>query len=342
MAGDFIYLFAGAHGYFDHMVTVDYVDNSGRAYAVTNLNTKNGYVIREVMLYDPQHPGEGQLYDWTDDKNRELGLTGFGGMWIWRLNQQARELDADTQDLEDQIYSVQKDAGGKWYINVQELGEDPLFSECSDFIIHPASTIKIADAILFFTALEKIEIDDLSTFLETYGTDGRTFKQLLHAMLVNSEEAATTSIEEWTEGIINANQTLHDMGFPNTYLSPRQSTTHEMSKMFFSLYEGKLVNPEATKLILDYLAETTINDNIMLGVIRPEMSKGDVLYNKGGEIASGSVVAEDLGLILHGEHPYVIAIYAYGNEEENSGTFESLQEGLEEISRLTWRMIKNE
>ena len=342
MAGDFIYLFAGKHGNYDHMITVDYVDNAGRAYAVTNLNTSKGYVIREVMLYDPQHPGEGQFFEWTDNDNRELGLTGFGGMWIWRLSKPPNELSSASKSLEEKIYSIQMAAGGKWFIYVQELGADPLFSERSDFIIHPASTIKIADSILFFKALEKIGTEDFSTFLDAYGTDGRSFRQLLHAMLVESEEAATLSLENWTDEIINANQTLHDLGFPKTCISPRQSTAHEMVKMLIGLYEGKLVSPEATRLILDYLAEITINDNIMLGVIRPEMSAGDVLYDKRGEIASGLVVVGDLGLLLHRGHAYAIAIYAFRNEKESSGTYESLQEGVEDISRSIWQIVKNE
>ena len=29
-------------------------------------------------------PGEGIFYDWTDPANHQLGLTGFGGMEVWR------------------------------------------------------------------------------------------------------------------------------------------------------------------------------------------------------------------------------------------------------------------
>lgn len=82
--GDFLYLFAGDSGSFEHMLVVSRVDDAGRAYAVTNLNTADGVVVQEVMLYDPAHPGVGQFYEWTDWENRTLGRTGYGGFWLWR------------------------------------------------------------------------------------------------------------------------------------------------------------------------------------------------------------------------------------------------------------------
>lgn len=82
--GDFLYLFAGDSGSFEHMLVVSRVDDAGRAYAVTNVNTESGVIVAEVMLYDPAHAGSGQFYEWTDWKNRYIGRTGYGGFWLWR------------------------------------------------------------------------------------------------------------------------------------------------------------------------------------------------------------------------------------------------------------------
>jgi hypothetical protein len=42
-------------------------------------------VIRELMLYNPNHPGEGQFYDWMNREiNGWLGMTGDGGFDLWR------------------------------------------------------------------------------------------------------------------------------------------------------------------------------------------------------------------------------------------------------------------
>jgi hypothetical protein len=85
LPGDFIYLYAGINGTFEHIITVSRVDEAGRAYTVSNLATEDGFVIRELMLYDPNHPGEGQFYDWMDrEMNGWLGMTGDGGFDLWR------------------------------------------------------------------------------------------------------------------------------------------------------------------------------------------------------------------------------------------------------------------
>jgi hypothetical protein len=83
--GDFVYVYAGKDGSFEHMLTITRMDELGRAYTVTNLHTDSyNFAIREVALYDPTLPGIGQFYDWTNKKNYQLGITGLGGFEVWR------------------------------------------------------------------------------------------------------------------------------------------------------------------------------------------------------------------------------------------------------------------
>ena len=85
LPGDFLYLYAGTNATFEHIITVNRVDETGRAYTVSNLATEEGFVIRELMLYDPNDPGVGQFYDWMDREiNGRLGMTGHGGFDLWR------------------------------------------------------------------------------------------------------------------------------------------------------------------------------------------------------------------------------------------------------------------
>lgn len=83
--GDFVFLYAGKNGTFQHMLVVTRVDEVGRAYSVTNYDVApKSFVIQEVMLYDPTQPGVGKFYDWTNYQYDRLGLTGFGGFEVWR------------------------------------------------------------------------------------------------------------------------------------------------------------------------------------------------------------------------------------------------------------------
>ncbi len=83
--GDFLFIHSGTGGNFDHMLVVNRVDRAGRAYAVTNYDTANGYLINEVMLYDPHDPNAGIFHTWTQTPFALLGSTGFGGFELWRL-----------------------------------------------------------------------------------------------------------------------------------------------------------------------------------------------------------------------------------------------------------------
>jgi hypothetical protein len=83
--GDFVYIYAGSFGNFEHMLVVNRVDSEGRAYAVTNRNTPDGYIISEVLLYHPEKSDVGMFPVWTAHPFAKMGATGFGGFEIWRM-----------------------------------------------------------------------------------------------------------------------------------------------------------------------------------------------------------------------------------------------------------------
>lgn len=83
--GDFLFIWHGSGGNFDHMLVVSRVDKDHRAYAVTNFGTPEGYLIAETMLYDPKDPAQGIFHTWTKERDAILGSTGFGGYDLWRL-----------------------------------------------------------------------------------------------------------------------------------------------------------------------------------------------------------------------------------------------------------------
>lgn len=82
--GDFLFIWHGSWGNFDHMLVVNRVDQALRAYAVTNFGTSEGFLISETMLYDPNDPSIGIFHTWTRERDAILGSTGFGGFELWR------------------------------------------------------------------------------------------------------------------------------------------------------------------------------------------------------------------------------------------------------------------
>ena len=87
LPGDFVYIYSGTEGNFEHMLVVNRVNSQGRVYSVTNYNTEQGFIINEVMLYDPSDPTLGMFAQWTAKPRAKLGSTGFAGFEVWRLIQ---------------------------------------------------------------------------------------------------------------------------------------------------------------------------------------------------------------------------------------------------------------
>jgi hypothetical protein len=82
--GDFLYIWHGSGGNFDHMLVVTRVDSNLNTYSVTNYGTQAGFVIAETLLYNPSDPTAGIFHTWTQERNAILGSTGFGGFDLWR------------------------------------------------------------------------------------------------------------------------------------------------------------------------------------------------------------------------------------------------------------------
>jgi len=82
--GDFLFIWHGSWGNFDHMLVVTRVDSNFNTYSVTNYGTTEGFVIAETMLYNPSDPKAGIFHTWTKERDAILGSTGFGGFDLWR------------------------------------------------------------------------------------------------------------------------------------------------------------------------------------------------------------------------------------------------------------------
>ncbi len=81
-SGDLLYLYAGYSGNFEQILVVNRVDLDGKVFAVSvDFSNTEDYLIQELMLYDPNTPGEGYFYDIAKEfKNGNI--TGEGGFQL--------------------------------------------------------------------------------------------------------------------------------------------------------------------------------------------------------------------------------------------------------------------
>ena len=344
-AGDFVYLYAGINGSFEHMLTVTRVDEAGRAYSVTNIHTNEGYLIYEAMLYDPRQPGVGLFFEWTDRKNVRLGMTGFGGFDVWRPSVPIPDPDPADVAFGAQLDEILRQHDGKWQILIAEIGGREIYSRRTEDRIHIASVIKVPVAMLFFKSLEAsgVQTAEYENYLTAHGR-GRTYAQLLEAMLVHSEEEATaTLIEAIRLNGLNIDQTLDTWGASETDILTRMSTVSEIAYLYKGLYTGQFIAPEGRAIILRLMSQHTPNDDTRLGVIRPMLPEGFAFYNKRGTITTERLVIGDsaiFSLPASGEtKTYLVIIFGYPGEKPTNDV--ELVQVIEDLARLFWDYINS-
>jgi hypothetical protein len=233
---------------------------------------------------------------------------------------------------------------GDWHILVKQVGGGILYSRQVAGSIDVASVIKIPIALLFFKSLESQELPSLDAYLNNRGIDDRTYGQLLHAMLVESEEPATFSLlKAMEENRLDSRATLRQWGASQTDVLLRKSSADDIVKLFEGLYAGDFITPEARQIILKEMAEYTPEDDTRTGVIRKLLPCGAQFYNKRGTITTPYLAAADVALIqfpsLAGQRAYVIAFFAYPGKDPGI-TYESLVQGMQVLTPIFWQAIR--
>ncbi len=327
--GDFLYLYAGPNGNFEHMLTVTRVDKTGKAYTVTNLNTDNGYIIDEFMLYDPNSPKEGLIYRWNNREYDYLGLTGSGGFDIWRPKSGWDKGDAM---LSASIDEVLDSAGGDWHILIKEVNGERLYARNIHEVTHIASIIKIPIALLFMQAIQA-RSDDLENYLTSHAFEDRSYEQLISAMLVNSEEPATGAIYRITQGSgLDMVSTLESWGIEEISIPYRTATIYDLSLIFEGLYQHKFISEQGNNYILNLMGEYTENDDERLGVLKEVFPQAKI-YNKRGTLTKDFLVIGDSAIIEIDDKSYLMIIIG-AQDEYNRVNNTDLANTIEDITRV--------
>lgn len=338
--GDFLYLYAGNTLSYEHMLVVTRVDDAGRAYAVTNIKTNAGFIVPEVMLYDPNQPGVGQFYQWTDPRNIKVGLTGTGGFDLWRMTSAPPDPTPQETALASGIDQAVAQYGGKWHILIKQINGPVIYSRRADDQIPVASLIKVPIAMLFFKSLETsgIPTDQYSSYLSTQGVK-RTYAQLLDAMLTHSEEDATgVLLQETRLNKLDTTQTLKSWGITKMNVDSRETTASQLAVLLEALYSGKFILPEGRTVILNLMGSPVANDNTRLGILRSFLPEGGEFYEKRGTIVDEQLLVGDSAIITlpdrQGVQGYVLVIV--GNSQDASPGSGSLVKGIEQMARAFW------
>ncbi len=208
---------------------------------------------------------------------------------------------------------------------------------------HVASAIKVPIAMLTLAALQQRVPPGLSleTYLATRGPS-RTYAQLLQAMLVHSEEAATQTLLAFLQaGRVPLQATLARWGASHTDVRTRRSTAEDLAWLLVHLYRGTELSPEARRQMLTWMAAYTPNDALRLGRLTPYLPPGARLYNKRATLVKEQLIVGDVGLVVFPwrgkERAYVMVFLGYRGAAPLS--YEALEAELDHMVRVLGRAL---
>lgn len=343
--GDLVVLYDGIDNTINTMLLITQIDAQGCVYSVTNINSTEGIIIKEVILYDPMTKGTEESHHWTDLSLPNTGNTGLGGFDVWRINIEIMDAGIDEQNLADQMLAEQIEQtlsvfGGKWNILIRDGEGRNVYSHLSSEQNHVGSIIKVPIAMLFFKYLEwkGISPENYESYLLSK-KDGKSYYELLYSMLVHSEEAATSSLGELLDKSgMGVYTVLNSWEVYHTYIFKRFSTSEDIALILEGLYKGNFIAPEGRNVILKLMETYTPEDDTRLGVIRPLLPEGAHFYNKQGTVTGERLVVGDSAIIsypgLNKENVYYLVITGYPGEKDT--LFTTLEHCIERIARLFW------
>jgi beta-lactamase class A len=214
-------------------------------------------------------------------------------------------------------------------------GGESLYERQAAEIIHPASTIKIAIGMLAMEMLVRKD-PELRTILDGGPpTVGRSYAQLLKAMIVSSEEDAAQALQDavvadlgWKE----IDHLLMEWGAPDTRLVPRRSSAADLTHLLMDLYARGLPSQGSSRYILRLMAEVTGGDTGRIWKLKAQVPPGTMIFNKRGTLLDPMVVA-DIGIVdIPGQGPYYLCILGYPSKDE---TYEYLDQRIGDFA-VAW------
>jgi len=228
--------------------------------------------------------------------------------------------------LDTLIDLVLDEAGGHWNVLIQTLDGEILYSRHPDERVLVASLIKLPVAVLFLKSLERQHIPDadLRTYLAQHKVGDLSYADLLRSMLVYSDEPSTdTLIEAITANGLNSSMALQNWGL-DIDIYNRVASPADINLLWQEFYNGHLLSPAGTDILLELLSTVTDNDAVRLGHICPQFPSGCTFYNKRGTITDETLVVADSAMVTleigAGLQAFIITLVgSQGTAVANSG-----------------------
>ena len=161
-------------------------------------------------------------------------------------------------------------------------------------IFTAASTTKVLIACLLLSQVEA------GKYSLSQSLDGSTIQVQLQQMINQSSNDSWESLMNFM-GFQYQKPYAEKIGVTTYDVANNRISPNDMSSILAQLYQGKLLNPNNTKLLLSYMQHTN-NDEL----IPPEIPQGVAFYHKYGSFEGN---LHDTAIVDNGINPFVLTIF---------------------------------
>jgi len=227
------------------------------------------------------------------------------------LNQPAPGFTAAPENLAGRVAEILAMApSGSWGVYIENRTTNESVAINANEVFHPASAIKLAIGMGFFSWHDAHPEVSLTT--GPAGGTSRSFEQLIEAMLVISEEEATAEIVTFLQeqGDFSFETVWQSWGAVDTTLDPRRTTPADLARLLWLLHTGEVLSPDANARMLALLRQPSRNDELRLGAGLPEWERWRLAHKPGTVFEDGWGIVADAGLVELTDSAYVIVVIA--------------------------------
>jgi beta-lactamase class A len=264
----------------------------------TESGTETEYNPDDDLVESPESESEvSEIIQESDDiRIPDQSETGQQGMLPEETESREGDTSGPFSSVMDAIHK-RETSGEKWALAYEDLNGKDTYGYRENEKMQSASVIKlfIMGAVYSYICYPE-KTDPVINFGESYS--GQLRDVIEKMITVSDNDAANRLVEALGQGDFDAgkkrlNQFCREEGYTNTSLGRRfmaadlsdgdnYTSAADVRKFYMDLYEGKLVNEEASGKMLDILKKQTLTSKIPAG-----LPAGYSSGNKTGEMPDG-------------------------------------------------------
>lgn len=248
-------------------------------------------------------------------------------------------LEQQRQDLrtylEEPIEAAIAANGGDWFIMLQEMDGETLYTRQADTPVWVDNLIHLPITALFLKSIEDSGVTEMKVYLTVNRNYETSLRQTLYEMLVYGDETSSASILSTIPKYgMHINQVFQDWNMTDTSLPNKMASAQDLVSLLDGLASRSLLSEESTILIYDMLDQGEKNDNSLYIYA----SEGAGIHDQQVSVSTVQAMLGELAVVAVGGSTYLLAILGFGSDKQPA-SYAQLAQTYDQVAQSFWRYV---